>query len=467
MIQTKILLTTMRSVCLDGSDPKCVEVHLTGGKASSLAVLGGVPGVEVPPFFAVTTEAYQCCVLDDIGIQEAILELQRVGDDFVRIEKLSQTLRNRVEALVLPRNIEEEIENAYARLCKKVGVDNVSCAVRSSATTEDTQTASFAGQHTTALNQMGAAAICRSVKECWASAFNSRACEYRNREKIPHVRAQMAVAVQEMIAPFASGTAFSVELGTGFPGLSVAAVYGVGEGLVSGDITGDEWLFSRSTPRILIKRTLGNKATQYVFNPTSGLDLIATEAEAQRQFCLPHETASEIAAAVLAIETFYRTTNKEFEFADTEFAVTRTARDGTYHVYFLQCRPVVKMQQHIQTVDSRAVFPEDVIVSGRYGLAGATHGRVRVIERFEELQQEGAEIKEDEIVVTHKTGNYWNQYLKQLRGIVTVEGSPSSHPMLVGRERNIPCATLLVGFVFFCCCLCFVWFCESSSSNPS
>ncbi len=80
-------------------------------------------------------------------------------------------------------------------------------------------------------------------------------------------------------------------------------------------------------------------------------------------------------------------------------------------LYFLQCRPVVKMHQSVQTVDPKSVFPEDVIVTGRYGLIGATHGVVRVIERFEELL-EGVEIQPNEIVVTYKTGNYWNQYLK-------------------------------------------------------
>jgi hypothetical protein len=127
---------------------------------------------------------------------EQVAALQAVGDDWKQIEARSEALRQSIECLVLPSELERSLHASYARLCEAAGVTNVSVAVRSSATTEDTQAASFAGQHSTELNQVGAAAVVSSVKKCWASAFNARACEYRNKQQIPHIKALMAVAVQ-------------------------------------------------------------------------------------------------------------------------------------------------------------------------------------------------------------------------------------------------------------------------------
>ena len=131
-------------------------------------------------------------------------------------------------------------------------------ACRSSATTEDTKDASFAGQHDTFLFQKGIDDVLTSVRRCWASVFTDRAVEYRGRNHVPHSDAVMAVVVQEMVDPEVAGTAFSVEVSTGFPAVHLAASYGLGEAVVSGEVTSDEWLLKPSNLTVL-KRVLGSK----------------------------------------------------------------------------------------------------------------------------------------------------------------------------------------------------------------
>ena len=94
---------------------------------------------------------------------------------------------------------------------------------------------------------------------------------------------------------------------------------------------------------------------------------------------------------------------------------------------------------NILTVDSSSIQEIDIILTGKYSLIGAVHGKVNIIDRFEDLVKGKVSINQDDIVCAVKTSNYWNQFLKHLKGIITVEGSPTAHPMLVGRERHLPC----------------------------
>jgi pyruvate,water dikinase len=417
------------------SSSEALDVRLVGGKASSLAFLSQIEGVRVPPFFSVSARAFKASVSVSPDVLALVQELQPL-EEYRDIEVVSKRLRETIKKIPLPAQLEADIAASYETLCKQMGRANVAVAVRSSATLEDLKDASFAGQHSTKLNIVGIADVLSSVRKCWASAFNARACEYRNKHKLPHSDVLMAVAVQVMIRPYAAGTGFSVELGTAFPGLHVASTYGVGEGLVSGDVTGDEFLFQRGS-LMLIKRTLGSKTTQYVFNEqVSGIKLETVDAELAKSYSLPVETARSVARSVEKIEQVYRD-KFNYRYIDTEFGVTK---DGdVFTVYFLQARPVVEVHADkvVQTVDNTA-GTGDVICEGRYGLMGAVYGRVHVVQRFEDLSEGKTRIDPDDILVTLKTGNAWTQYLKTLKALVTAEGSASSHPMLIGRERGIP-----------------------------
>ncbi len=208
-------------------EPECTDPLLTGGKGSSLAYLANVPNVAVPPFFVVTSAAFVQMFQDD-ETRGLIAALQK-ETDYPAIDAASKRLRHHVRQKALPPAVEHGIVVAYEDLCKRMGQESASVAVRSSATTEDLADASFAGQHSTYLNQKGAADVVQSCRKCWASVFNSRAAEYRNKHNIGHLKALLCVVVQAMIDPVVAGTGFSCELATGFPGLNVSALWGLGE----------------------------------------------------------------------------------------------------------------------------------------------------------------------------------------------------------------------------------------------
>jgi phosphohistidine swiveling domain-containing protein len=407
-------------------DPHARDAAITGGKGSSLAVLAEL--TDVPPFFCITSKAFSL-LFSDSETQSLIAELQ-VQTEWAQIDAASKRLRKHIKRCSLPVEVEKEIIDAYAALCQD---PNASVAVRSSATTEDLVDASFAGQHSTYLNQRGAENVVRSVKKCWASVFNSRAAEYRNKHQISHSAALLCVVVQQMIEPVVAGTAFSVELATGFPGLNVSVVWGCGEGLVSGDVTADDWLFAGDGSLRLIRRMKGSKKGRFQ-SALNGIEFVPNPPEMQKQFCLDTATARSIASKLTRIHEYYRDVF-HYEHIDTELAV-----DSQQRLFFLQCRPVVPVERKaILTVEEGHL--EDVIVSGRYSLPGAVVGRINCV-TFESLANGTAAIGEGDIVVAVKTGNAWTPFLKTLRGLVTEEGSPTSHPMLIGRERGL---VVLVG----------------------
>lgn len=143
-------------------------------------------------------------------------------------------LRAFIEQQPFIQAISTAVRAAYEKMPKKADGSTVFVAVRSSATTEDTKDASFAGQHDTFLFQKTIEDIESTIRACWASVFTDRAVEYRGRNKIAHEEAVMSVVVQEMVDPEVAGTAFSVEVSTGYPAIHIAASYGLGEAVVSG-----------------------------------------------------------------------------------------------------------------------------------------------------------------------------------------------------------------------------------------
>ena len=412
---------------------------LTGGKGSSLAVLNGVRGVVVPQFFCISTQGFRETVLANHSTQDALLELQGVSDTngTGRLPELFEhaaRLRESVLRVPLPESLVKAIEAAYDELCADADEADIAVAVRSSATTEDRADASFAGQHDTLLNRRGVKDVMASVKQCWSSLFTDRAVEYRTKHTVPHTEAVMAVVVQVMVEPAVAGTAFNMELSTGFPGVHITASWGLGEAVVSGEVTADEWLVDPSSGR-LIKRVRGSKHVEFVSRADrSGVEVLPVSDERRRAWCL---TESQVEALRLMIRTIAEAYNQMFDYqnVDTEFAVSPQG-----DLFMLQCRPVVAMKRsEVLTVDEnpkKPIPPDQVIAEGSYSLLGAVSGRAVLVESFEQLGS--IEIQDGDILFAPKTANYWNQYLTKRIGIVTMEGCATAHPMLIGRERGMP-----------------------------
>jgi pyruvate,water dikinase len=221
---------------LDLEEIDTTMVALAGGKGANLGDLSRIGGVRVPAGFCVTADAFRRIVAAVPLIDERLDRLSRLNlDDREAVSALSAEIRHAIEDVGVPRDVAAEITRSVAALGEQTA-----CAVRSSATAEDLPTASFAGQQDTYLNITGPPEIIRHVSRCWASLFSERAVMYRQRNGFDHRKVQMAVVVQEMVVPRASGVLFTADpLTSNRKVVSVEAVPGLGEDLVSGLVNAD------------------------------------------------------------------------------------------------------------------------------------------------------------------------------------------------------------------------------------
>ncbi|MCS7051120.1 MAG: PEP/pyruvate-binding domain-containing protein, partial [Thermomicrobium sp.] len=226
---------------------------VVGGKAASLGALLRA-GVPVPPGFAVTIGAYHA-FLERNGLTGLFrLDAERAGN----LEEAALELSRRVEeaflAAPLPDELAAELAEAYERLGRTVGHDAPIVAVRSSAAEEDSQTASFAGQHETYLGIQGFEQVARAVRRCWASAYTPRAIAYRVHRGLSLEDAAVGVAVQLLVEPRAAGVLFTLSPRTGDRSLVVIeASWGLGQAVVAGEVTPDEYVVSKVTLEIVRK----------------------------------------------------------------------------------------------------------------------------------------------------------------------------------------------------------------------
>ncbi|GAA2280782.1 phosphoenolpyruvate synthase [Streptomyces hawaiiensis] len=255
------------------------ETHLAivGGKGAHLGALARIEGIGVPGGFCVTTDAFRRIMAQSPSIEGLLDQLSRSNpDDREAIGTLSAQIRRAVEEIVVPDDVAAEITRAVARLGERVA-----CAVRSSATAEDLPTASFAGQQDTYLNVVGPAEILRHVSRCWASLFTERAVTYRQRNDIDHRMVDMAVVVQRMVFPHASGILFTADPVTGNRKVAtVDAGFGLGEALVSGLVNPDVYKVRHGE---VVERAIAAKQRAVHALPDGGTQQVAVDAQRQQE----------------------------------------------------------------------------------------------------------------------------------------------------------------------------------------
>ncbi len=254
-----------------------IQVAAVGGKAAHLGELSRIEGIRVPAGFCVTTDAFRRVVAHVPSIDEQLDELARAApDDRETIRTLGARLRRAVEGAAVPGDVAEAITRALARFGEWAAY-----AVRSSATAEDLPTASFAGQQDTYLNVVGPAAVLEHVSRCWASLFTERAVTYRLRKGIDHRTVRMAVVVQRMVFPDASGILFTADPVTGHrKTATVDAGFGLGEALVSGLVNPD--VFKVRDGEIVDKTIVAKQRAVHAL-PAGGTRDVAVDARRQEQ----------------------------------------------------------------------------------------------------------------------------------------------------------------------------------------
>jgi pyruvate,water dikinase len=328
-------------------DTLLVEQHaLVGGKCASLGTMSQA-GLPVPPGFAVTTDVFHGAKMAS-GSMPRIKELIADVDvsDSAALASAAQEARALVRSWVLPEVHESRIRLMYADLCNLCGVDDVPVAVRSSATGEDSPDASFAGEHDTYLWVCGIEAVLEKIRACWASLNTDRVIAYRYEMDYDHDRVDMAVAVQKMVRPRAAGVAFTLDPSNGDrSGVAIDAAWGFGEGVVSGDVTPDNFLVDKVLWSIN-RRTISPKTHAHLLMRGEGLDyprVVRVELP-EDQINEPSLTDEEI----IAIAKLARTAEKHYGCPqDIEWAIDDDLPAGE-DVVLLQARPetVWSKQKH-------------------------------------------------------------------------------------------------------------------------
>jgi phosphoenolpyruvate synthase/pyruvate phosphate dikinase len=315
------------------------QVAVVGGKGAHLGELSRIDGIRVPAGFCVTTEAFRRIMAEAPSIDDRLDRLSRLRpDDRDAIRALGAEIRQTLEGTAIPDDLAAAITRALAPLGEQAA-----CAVRSSATAEDLPTASFAGQQDTYLNVVGPAAILRHVSRCWASLFTERAVTYRQRNGFDHRKVQMAVVVQRMVFPQASGILFTADPVTGNRKIAfVEAGFGLGEALVSGLVNPDVY---RVRDGEVVARTIGTKRLAIHASPAGGTREQAIAPERQAQPALTDAQVVRLARLGRRIEAhFGRPQDVEWCLADGEFQIVQSrpittlfpipeAGDGENHVY--------------------------------------------------------------------------------------------------------------------------------------
>jgi pyruvate,water dikinase len=304
---------------------------LLGGKFGSLAEMVQA-GFAVPPGFGITTAAYREFVASD-GLIDRIREARGDAstDDLAAIERASEAIAALIAAAPLPERLEREIRGAYALLEERTGTASPPVAVRSSGILEDTAGASFAGQYDTYLWIQGADAVLEHVRRCWAGLFGPQVLTYQpsgeERNAVEH--AAMCVGIQQMVPARAAGVAFTLDPVTGDRSkVVIEAVWGLGEGVVAGDVTPDRFRVDKITLEILA-RELADKHVEHRLDVEAGAVRLLEVDEARRRIaCLDDEQVRALAAEAKRIERHRRAPQ------DIEWAVDEQGR-----VHVLQVRP--------------------------------------------------------------------------------------------------------------------------------
>jgi pyruvate, water dikinase len=305
------------------------DVPAAGGKGASLGELMRA-GIDVPDGFVVTTEAFRTAVAAlDLGSRVAALD----PTDDQAIAAACAELLATVEAAPLPPEVVEAVTAGYTRLAAERGEVDLPVAVRSSATSEDSAEASFAGLQDTYLWVRGAHSVLHHVRRCWASLYSVESVSYRLRRKIPETDLAMAVVVQQMVGARSSGVMFTRSPLTGDRSvIAIDASWGLGSAVVSGDVTPDSFVVSKVTGEIS-RRTVSTKTRWHQPDP-NGAGVVESDVPAELRTApsISDEEIAELAAIARRVEAHYGCPQ------DIEWAVSRTAPPGQ-SILLLQSRP--------------------------------------------------------------------------------------------------------------------------------
>ena len=436
--------STEEALVLWYKDCGIADVAKVGGKNASLGEMMQhlePEGIRIPNGFATTAYAYQHFLRTnglDAALQKLFANLSVENLDEVR--EVGRKARALILETPFPEDLTQAIREAYGQLCVQYGA-GADVAVRSSATAEDLPDASFAGQHETYLNVRGINALLDACKRCFASIFTDRAFYYRQAHGYDHLAVALSVGVQKMVRSdlACSGVMFSIDTESGFANaVLINASYGLGETVVQGAVTPDEFMVFKPTLkqgyRPILSKTVGTKETKLIYDigGSKATKSVPVAPNERKKYSLHDDEILQLARWACVIEEHYSARNSRYTPMDMEWA-----KDGVSgELYIVQARPeTVKSREEKFVLESyRLKSPGRRLISGHSVGESIGTGKARIILDSQHMN----EFQDGEILVTNKTDPDWEPIMKKAAAIVTNQGGRTCHAAIIARELGIP-----------------------------
>jgi pyruvate,water dikinase len=419
-------------------------IDQVGGKNASLGELYNqlMPiGVNIPNGFAITASGYRLFRQKN-NLEKSLDNILNLLDtkEYSNLPEIGEKARTLILSATIPDEIRAEIITAYQSLSKQSDTKSLGVAVRSSATAEDLPSASFAGQMESFLNITGTDQLLDAVLRCYVSLFTDRAIKYRHDMGFTNLDIAISVGVQEMVRSdkASSGVAFTIDPDTGFQNtIIINGSWGLGENIVKGTITPDEWMVFKPTlenPKLnpILKRHCGRKEFTMIYaeksEETSSEHTIInnpTSVEKQNQFSLNDKEVIQLSQWCYKIEKHYKKP------MDIEWA-----KDGVNNqLYIVQARPeTVHGKDKIQVREIYKLKEKGTLITQGIALGDKiATGKARILNN----PQEGNQLLEGEILVTDLTNPDWDPIMKKAAAIITNKGGRTSHAAIVARELGV------------------------------
>jgi pyruvate,water dikinase len=416
-------------------------INEVGGKNASLGEMYNQlkpMGIAIPNGFALTADAYRLFRKAN-NLEKKLNDLlsKLDTDNYSNLSEIGKKARTMVLSAIIPQEICDEIHLAYKSLSKQCDTNNLDVAVRSSATSEDLPSASFAGQMQSFLNICGEKQVLEAVHNCFASLFTDRAIKYRNDMGFTGIDIAISVGIQQMVRSdkSASGVIFTIDPDTGFNNtIIINGIWGLGENIVQGIVTPDEWVVFKPTLHNgnwnpILKKTCGNKEFTMRYSDKYERTSIGntiknsvTPVEKQNRFCLTDKEIIQLSQWSFSIEKHYRKP------MDIEWA-----KDGLNgQIYIVQARPETihgngnrKVRATYKLLETGKVLARGIALGDKIATGKA---------RFLESPEEGYKLEKGEILIADFTNPDWDPILKKAAGIITNKGGRTSHAAIIARE---------------------------------
>ena len=398
------------------------DIGIAGGKGANLGELTQA-GIPVPPGFVVTAQAYEK-FMDEAGINDQVMGILEKIDinDTKALQAAAEEIKQIIIEAPIPEDLVLFIREFYNELCQRVGEDDTDVAIRSSATAEDLPEASFAGQQDTFLHVSGDDEVIEYIRKCWASLFEARAIFYREENNFEHSKVYIAVVVQKMAIADKAGVMFTVNPSTGEEIALIEGSWGLGEAVVSGDVTPDNYQVDKKDNEI-INVTISDKKVMYTNDENGTSVKVEVPEEKRKERVLSDEELIELTEMGKRVQAHYG------EPMDTEWAFERD------NLFLLQARPITTLGDVVEETEEASSDMGEVLVRGLGASPGMASGKVKIVLDIDELDK----IQDGDIMVTTMTTPDMVPAMRRASGIVTDEGGVTCHASIISRELGIPC----------------------------